>query len=992
MTEGQNIRDEHKALERLGLTAGEINAYFSVVGKGICLINEIAKHAGVELSEAKNIVAKLIEKGLFKEVPGRTVRFQAIPPYAALLNQLETFRDYVTELRDKVPQQLQEEFDRFEEGFSKVSGLQDFKKFVTDVKDDIPAQLTKKLTILAEKFQKFEQLEEFGKFINDMRNSVPSDLSYKFQSFRGQFEKLEGMEKFANFVSQIREKATKELTNRFSSLETEFTELKTLEDLKQKFSEIKTTVPEKLRGSFANFQEQFKTLAGLTGFKKFVGNIKRSLPQKISAEFQQIENQFTQLKKLQDFANFVRTITADVPKQMVDQFKGFEDRFRSVSGLEEFRDFITDLRKNIPHELEGQFQDFEKQIRGIKTEILNTETTLMSNYAKIMGDIFSDFINAFVSDVVMEQLEGLKGLFQERVIEGVQQILSKVLLKTQTMSQEVLDSFDQLRKWLMEKIISGLKNSLEAVNQKVIAASEGVSKGFNRLREWITTQVTSDLERTLTEVETGATDASQKVINAISTLQSWFDEKVVAGLSMILSNMETKLGEVAEKASESLKDVKSWFVKDAIQGIENTLAETQTVVGQVQIEVQNSLKMLEDWFKGEAINQLEESLQKVEGRVQGATQDVLKGFDEMKNWVSSDVIITIKETLDDVTKKVQAASTEIDKEVTKLKTMFQSRVVQNTFNMLSGIEDRLWESEATMKAFWDKALSEITFRFQEVWFVQGADAMVGEIAAIVDRVKSKLYICAPRLEDIDFTGIRTLPSKINVRIAANIDPESEEEMKILKEFIDKSNFTFRHYPDENIWGVSKDMEEIILGAVSGLDVAGIGSVIDEHIKNLNPVLETAWMKGRPIKSLDDARMIKVKRIPRAIKREIVPSTTYAATTSSTVQMQSTDLKASSSGSKFMSEAFAAKKAEASQNIIEKLNEIKTVLKNNPSKREMGTILEELKEFIISNYGFSRLVFDISKISRKYIQEPTKVLNDAEIQEISEALDIWQNRL
>ena len=128
MTEGRDVIDEHKALERLGLSAGEINAYFSVVGKGICLINEIAKHSGVELIEAKNTVAKLLEKGLLKEIPGRTKRFQAVPPYAALLNQLEIFRDYVSDLRDEVPQQLKEEFERFEEGFARVSGLEDFKK------------------------------------------------------------------------------------------------------------------------------------------------------------------------------------------------------------------------------------------------------------------------------------------------------------------------------------------------------------------------------------------------------------------------------------------------------------------------------------------------------------------------------------------------------------------------------------------------------------------------------------------------------------------------------------------------------------------------------------------------------------------------------------------------------------------------------------------------------------------------------------------------
>ena len=290
-----------------------------------------------------------------------------------------------------------------------------------------------------------------------------------------------------------------------------------------------------------------------------------------------------------------------------------------------------------------------------------------------------------------------------------------------------------------------------------------------------------------------------------------------------------------------------------------------------------------------------------------------------------------------------------------------------------------------MKAFWDKALSEISFRFQEVWFVDGADAMIGEIGAVVDRVKSKLYICAPRLDDIDFVPIKNLSDRINVRIAANIDPSVEGELKTLAEFIDKPNFAFRHYPDENIWGVSKDLEEIILGAVSGLNVAGIGSIIDEHIKNFNPVLEGAWMKGRPIKSIDDARLLQVKRMPRTVMRELVPTTTAVTTTASTGG--STSISPS-----FMSDSFAAKKQEVSGEIILKLDQLKTFLSTNPLKRDTGVKLEELKEFIINSYGFSRLVFDISKVSRNFVHDAKNVLTDQEIQEISQAIEVWKEKL
>ncbi|MHA1758660.1 MAG: hypothetical protein ACTSVV_17985, partial [Promethearchaeota archaeon] len=233
--------------------------------------------------------------------------------------------------------------------------------------------------------------------------------------------------------------------------------------------------------------------------------------------------------------------------------------------------------------------------------------------------------------------------------------------------------------------------------------------------------------------------------------------------------------------------------------------------------------------------------------------------------------------------------------------------------------------------------------------------------------------------------------RINVRIAANIDPQSDKEMKILEEFIDKPNFAFRHYPDENLWGISKDMEEIIIGAVSGFDVAGVGSVIDEHIKNFAPVLESAWMKGKPIKSLDDARMIQVKRMPRAIKREIITTTTSVSSSYIGVASQESDYNTTIS-SQIITDAFASKKAEAKTKITEKLNEIKDFLKTNPNKGDIGQKLDDLKEFIINIYGFSRLVFDISKISREYLQDPKKILDDLEIQKLSDSLKIWENKL
>jgi len=91
------------------------------------------------------------------------------------------------------------------------------------------------------------------------------------------------------------------------------------------------------------------------------------------------------------------------------------------------------------------------------------------------------------------------------------------------------------------------------------------------------------------------------------------------------------------------------------------------------------------------------------------------------------------------------------------------------------------------------------------------------------------------------------------------------------------NITYRDRKLQNLWGVSRDYEEIILSiikiskVISGfnMEVAGIGSILTEHIKIFVPILEDAWMGAQkdvvkkpimqqPIKKPEQPRVIPVE--------------------------------------------------------------------------------------------------------------------------------------
>ncbi|MHA1250507.1 MAG: helix-turn-helix domain-containing protein, partial [Candidatus Helarchaeota archaeon] len=122
----------------MGLTDTEILAYMSITGRGAVSVGEISIHARVPELEAEKIVKKLLNLGLLKEIPGKVPRYQAIPPYTALLKQLDDFQNVISELRKRVPEELKSEFTNFVDSMGEITGLQDFLAYVRLIKDEVP--------------------------------------------------------------------------------------------------------------------------------------------------------------------------------------------------------------------------------------------------------------------------------------------------------------------------------------------------------------------------------------------------------------------------------------------------------------------------------------------------------------------------------------------------------------------------------------------------------------------------------------------------------------------------------------------------------------------------------------------------------------------------------------------------------------------------------------------------------------------------------------
>ncbi|MFW9829402.1 MAG: hypothetical protein ACFFEY_17645, partial [Candidatus Thorarchaeota archaeon] len=119
------------------------------------------------------------------------------------------------------------------------------------------------------------------------------------------------------------------------------------------------------------------------------------------------------------------------------------------------------------------------------------------------------------------------------------------------------------------------------------------------------------------------------------------------------------------------------------------------------------------------------------------------------------------------------------------------------------------------------------------------------------RLKMRVHIIAPSLDDIDIVAISNVKKHINVRISTNFDWNNPDHKGKLAQIINYPNISIRHYPRENLWAINRDFEEVVVCVVSKIElgdfeIAGMGSILEEHVKLFAGVLEEVWMQAKKV--------------------------------------------------------------------------------------------------------------------------------------------------
>ncbi|MHA1282245.1 MAG: hypothetical protein ACTSQP_07010 [Promethearchaeota archaeon] len=262
---------------------------------------------------------------------------------------------------------------------------------------------------------------------------------------------------------------------------------------------------------------------------------------------------------------------------------------------------------------------------------------------------------------------------------------------------------------------------------------------------------------------------------------------------------------------------------------------------------------LERFFRRFKLN-LKEAIENTIEEINDITKTTENARENVKN-IFADVSKNFSNVLMDAEAKLEDISEGISNSLNNMRNVFSNEVLNALESTLEKIMEKLKLSEITTKEFWEKAKEVSLFTMRDVWFVKSIEGIKSQIRDEIPRAKMRLLIVTPEITDINPKDLEKCQSRVNIRIATNVDIHNNDHIEVFKQISKMKNAEIRISERKDIWGINKDSEVVIICALSHdqdgniKEIAGIGTSTQEHIKIFVPIIEDVWMSAKKQKAM-----------------------------------------------------------------------------------------------------------------------------------------------
>ncbi len=522
--------------------------------------------------------------------------------------------------------------------------------------------------------------------------------------------------------------------------------------------------------------------------------------------------------------------------------------------------------------------------------------------------------------------------------EAMTELKEKMLTQIQAQKKEfdqTLSAIDQIRN--ISKDISGLGDVTKSISEDQLGSLTSQFDNLNRKTSQVIKNQVNELRTQLGDVKKIVTDNLQKL----------------------------RLGVIQQAVGDIIEKVISSRLKDITDNLNVQLSVSQTVFA-------DELKKLTQGVDSEFASKLRSSIEDAVKNIEGISIKT----DDQKEKAFSEIIENFNKAAKLAEAKIEGLSGDIFQSFGNVREIFSKGILDTLDNTLSDILNRLEVSEKTTREFWEqskKAKGAITMK--DIWFIRSPEAAKAHINDEISKAKMRVLIVAPDLLDINIDVIKARPSRINFRIATHINPAISAHEAVMQELDKMDNVDYRNRTLQNIWGINRDYEEVILCVLSKTEfrgeevteIAGIGSIIEEHIKIFVPILEDAWVGARK----DIMRTIKTSLSREPEKPTTIPPSVEKPKKEAPLISEAPEVKAPSL---------------LSQQLDEIINNIE-----RSTGLEISQALEKFQSEFVKQKGYSSVLKGIH-IRTDELKDNPELLTRQEKDELKTTMNLWRRQL
>ncbi len=679
-----------------------------------------------------------------------------------------------------------------------------------------------------------------------------------------------------------------------------------------------------------------------------------------------------------------------------EDFKSFPIRKEDIHGeprhklIVYFDKFLTVERFEVEEVLEKEISHAEELTKQVLRELGLTDAEIELYFLSTGRDVVSLGEMALLIDKTKEECQEIakkfveKGLFKE--IVGITPHYAPLPPYAALMNQ--------LKRF--HAFISEIKTRVPVELNQSFFELENKAKGINQLKEYV-----DFMEGLKDTMQAHMAEQKEDFENTISNILQ------IENIMQVMAGLEQEMREILELQIADLiqqfQDIKERISKN-LEKLRLGVIQ-QTVEKAIATVFEDGIKKITESLNKSIMVKLNSLLKHIEANIEEITLSSVTSAQKIKQSfgaISDDFNNAVKQSEE----KITGISDTILKSFNVLKDLFSSEVIDTLQSVLGNILSRLEESENTTQEFWERAKRASILTMKDIWFIRSMEAAKASINEQLTRAKMRVLIVAPHLTDIDVDLIKKCPSHVNIRIATNIDFTSPEHERILDLLDEMPNISYRSRERTDIWGINRDYEEVIICVLSKteirgkeyIEIAGIGSVIEEHIKIFVPILEETWMNSRkevqrpkkrpkitiPQELPKREEKIKVPEIqtpPKLKMKPLIQESTETISGSATLST-SPEIKPPVP-------EFHSLPGDKDSDLKVKFDELIINL-DKFTEKELSYALNQLKSDIQAILGYSSVLDQIELAASSLVKD--NPLEKKEIEELRKKINFWGKKL